>query len=85
MANEDYQWLSSLEKKVYRWLVEHEIPFRTQVKMFGYSGELGSATVDFILDDRNLGKGVLRVDDFQYFELLSVHVRHIWPEIDQLN
>ena len=54
MANEDYQFLSTLEKKVYSWLVKREIPFRTQVKMFGYAGELGSATVDFIIDERNL-------------------------------
>lgn len=53
-----YQFLSSLEKKVYNWLVKNKIPFTTQEKMFGYSGELGSATVDFVLGERNI---VLRV------------------------
>ena len=48
------EFLSELEKKVYDWLIKHEIPFETQKQMFGYAGELGSATVDFILPDRNL-------------------------------
>jgi len=53
VADETYQWLSTLEKLVYNWLVQREIPFRTQVKMFGIS-EIGSATIDFIIDERNL-------------------------------
>ena len=51
--DEVFQFLSSLEQKVYSWLVERDIPFRTQVKMFGYR-EIGSATIDFIIPDRNL-------------------------------
>ena len=52
------EFLSSLEKKVYDWLTRNKIPFSTQEPMFGFSGELGSATVDFILPERNI---VLRV------------------------
>lgn len=50
---DDYQFLSELERKVYNWLTKRKIPFRTQVKMFGIA-EIGSATVDFILDERGL-------------------------------
>ena len=57
MADEVYQFLSELEKKVYNWLVKYKIPFRTQQKMFGIA-EAGSATIDFILTERNI---VLRV------------------------
>ena len=49
-----YDFLSSLEKKVYDWLTKNDILFSTQETMFGFSGELGSATVDFVLPDRNL-------------------------------
>lgn len=55
----DYQSLSSLEKKVYDWLVKNNIPFNTQQTMFGMPSELGSATVDFIIPDRNLALRVL--------------------------
>ena len=58
MADDVYQFLSDLEKKVYNWLVEHKILFTTREKMFGYSGELGSATIDFVLTEFNI---VLRV------------------------
>lgn len=53
-----YQFLSSLERKVYDWLVKNKISFTTQEKMFGTAGELGSATIDFVLGERNI---VLRV------------------------
>ena len=53
-----YNFLSNLEKKVYDWLTKNNIPFNTQQTMFGPSSELGSATVDFVLPDRNI---VLRV------------------------
>ena len=53
-----YAFLSDLEKKVFNWLSNHKILFTTQQKMFGYSGELGSATIDFILEDRGI---VLRI------------------------
>ena len=51
--DETFQFLSSLEKKVYLWLTEHQIPFNSQQRMFGYA-EAGSATVDFLLPDRGL-------------------------------
>lgn len=55
----DYQLLSSLEKKVYDWLVKNNILFNTQQTMFGMPSELGSATVDFIIPDRNLALRVM--------------------------
>ena len=54
-----YQFLSTLEKKVYDWLAKREIPFTTQEPMFGIAGEAGSATVDFIIDERNLALRVM--------------------------
>jgi very-short-patch-repair endonuclease len=53
-VNEDYEFLSSLEKKVYDWLARNNIPFSTQVPMFGARREVGGATVDFVLPDRNI-------------------------------
>ena len=57
--DEIYQFLSTLEKKVYSWLAKNEIPFSTQQKMFGTAGELGSATIDFILGERRLALRVM--------------------------
>ena len=54
-----FQFLSSLEKKVYLWLTKYEIPFSTQQRMFGTAGELGSATVDFILTGRNIALRIM--------------------------
>ena len=49
-----YQFLSDLEKKVYNWLSKREIPFTTQEPMFGIAGEAGSAVIDFVLTERNI-------------------------------
>ena len=54
-----YQFLSELEKKVYNWLSKREIPFNTQQPMFGIAGEAGSATVDFIIPERSLALRVM--------------------------
>lgn len=54
-----YPFLSDLEKKVYSWLVENEIPFESQQRMFGTAGELGSATIDFIIIERNLALRIM--------------------------
>jgi len=54
-----FAFLSSLEKKVYLWLTKYEIPFSTQQRMFGTAGELGSATVDFILTGRNIALRIM--------------------------
>ena len=53
-----YQFLSNLEKKVFSWLTKNDIVFTTQEPMFGIAGELGSAIVDFVLQERNI---VLRI------------------------
>lgn len=50
----DYPFLSSLEKKVWDWLVKNDIPFDTERVMLAPSRELGSAVVDFVIPDRNL-------------------------------
>ena len=54
-----YQFLSELEKKVFNWLSKRDIPFTTQKQMFGIAGEAGSATVDFIIGERNLALRVM--------------------------
>ena len=56
--DETFQFLSTLEKKVYLWLTGKQIAFVPQQKMFGYA-EAGSATVDFILPDRGLAIRVM--------------------------
>ena len=53
MTMDRYEFLSTLEKKVFRWLTKKKILFSTQEKMFGI-GEIGSATIDFIVPERNL-------------------------------
>jgi len=54
-----YQFLSDLERRVYDWLAKRKIPFSTQEPMFGIAGEAGSATVDFIIPERNLALRVM--------------------------
>ena len=54
MTLDIYQFLNNLEKIVYGWLIKHSILFTAQAPMFGGIGELGSATVDFILVERNV-------------------------------
>ena len=54
-----YDFLSSLEKKVYDWLTKNDILFSTQETMFGSPSEVGSAVVDFIIGDRNLALRVM--------------------------
>jgi len=49
-----YQFLSDLERRVYDWLAKREIPFTTQEPMFGIAGEAGSAVIDFVLTERNI-------------------------------
>ena len=56
---EDISFLSDLEQKVYIWLARKKVNFMTQEKMFGENRELGSATVDFIVPDRNLALRVM--------------------------
>ena len=53
-----YQFLSTLEKKVWNWLMQRKILFQAQQKMFGYQ-EIGSATVDFIIPDRSLALRIM--------------------------
>jgi very-short-patch-repair endonuclease len=67
-----YDFLSSLEKKVYDWLTKNNIPFGTQEPMFGVAGELGSAIVDFVIPDRIL---VLRVMGAYYHSTLESKAR----------
>lgn len=67
-----YQFLSNLERRVYDWLSKRNIPFTTQEPMFGIAGELGSATIDFVLGERNL---VFRVMGGYYHSTLEAKAR----------
>ena len=53
ISAEEYAFLNNLEKVIASWLMKHDIAFQTQVPMFGI-GELGAATVDFVLIERNI-------------------------------
>jgi len=77
-----YQFLSSLEKKVYNWLSKKEIPFTTQEPMFGIAGEAGSATVDFIIPDRNLA---LRVMGSYWHSSLEAKARDLFGKEQLIN
>ena len=55
----EYEFMSDLEKKVYNWLMKNNILFETQQTMFGMASDFGSATVDFIIPDRNLALRVM--------------------------
>ena len=72
MTDNIYPFLSSLEKKVYDWLVKNNVPFMTQQPMFGFAGELGSAVIDFVLTERNI---VLRVMGSYYHSTLESKAR----------
>ena len=67
-----YQFLSSLEKKVYDWLTKNKILFDTQESMFGSYGEIGSAVIDFILPDKNI---VLRIMGSYWHSTLEARAR----------
>jgi len=73
--NGTYQFLSDLEKKVYSWLTKRDIQFTTQEPMFGMAGELGSATVDFVIPERNL---VLRVMGTYWHSTLEAKARDLF-------
>ena len=67
-----YDFLSSLDKKVYEWLTKNKIPFDTQESMFGSYGEIGSAVIDFILPDKNI---VLRIMGSYWHSTLEAKAR----------
>ena len=50
----DYDFLSTLEKKVWDWLTKNNIPFQTEETMLAEAREVGSAIVDFLIPDKNL-------------------------------
>ena len=58
---------------MYNWLIKHSILFTAQAPMFG-AGELGSATVDFILTERNI---VLRIMGGYWHTGLEVNARDL--------
>jgi len=68
-----YFLLNNLERIVYNWLIKHSILFTAQAPMFG-AGELGSATVDFILTERNI---VLRIMGGYWHTGLEVNARDL--------
>ena len=71
-ADTDYQFLSNLERKVWDWLVAHEIPFDTEITMLAPAREIGSAVIDFYLPDKNL---ILRVMGSYYHSGLTAKAR----------
>ena len=68
-----YFLLNNLERIVYNWLIKHSILFTAQAPMFG-AGELGSATVDFILTERNI---VLRIMGGYWHSGLETNARDL--------
>jgi len=54
----EYNFLSSLERKVWDWLVKNDISFETERTMLAPAREVGSAVVDFLIPAKNL---ILRV------------------------
>lgn len=68
-----YQFLNNLEKIVYNWLSKRGILFTAQAPMFG-TGELGSATVDFILTERRIA---LRVQGGYWHSTLETSARDL--------
>lgn len=69
-----YSFLNNLEKVVYNWLTKKDILFTAQTPMFGGMGELGSATVDFILTERQIA---LRVFGGYWHKGLEVNARDL--------
>ena len=76
------QFLSELEKKVHNWLTKNNIPFEMQKTMFGAHGELGSATVDFLISGRNLA---LRVMGSYYHTSMEARARDEFGKEQLLN
>jgi very-short-patch-repair endonuclease len=77
-----YEFLSTLEKKVFNWLSKREIPFTTQEPMFGIAGEAGSATVDFIIGERHLA---LRVMGSYWHSGLEAEARDLFGKEQLIN
>ena len=73
ISAEEYAFLNNLEKVIASWLMKHDIAFQTQVPMFGI-GELGAATVDFVLIERNI---VLRCMGTFWHSGLGVNARDL--------
>ena len=55
---DQYNFLSTLEKKVWDWLAKNKIAFETERTMLAEAREVGSAIVDFLIPDKNL---ILRI------------------------
>lgn len=72
LSKTEYAMLSSLEKKVVDWLIKYNIPFASQVPMFGGSMELGGATADIVLVERNI---ILRVFGGYWHKTLEANAR----------
>jgi len=73
ISAEEYAFLNNLEKVIASWLMKHDIAFQTQVPMFGI-GELGAATVDFVLIERNI---VLRCMGTFWHSTLETNARDL--------
>ena len=74
MTEVEYATLNNLERVVADWLLKNNIIFQTQTPMFGGSLEVGGATVDFILSERNIA---LRVMGGYWHRGLEMNARDI--------
>ncbi len=72
MNQGEYEFLSSLERKVWDWLVKNGILFETEQTMLAPARETGSAIVDFLLPEKNI---ILRVMGSYYHSGLTADAR----------
>jgi very-short-patch-repair endonuclease len=78
----EYQFLSTLEKKVWDWLVKNDIPFETEQTLLAEAREVGSAVVDFLLPDKNI---ILRVMGSYWHSGLTAKARDEFAKERLLN
>ena len=77
-----YQFLSTLEKKVWDWLTKNDIPFETEKTMLADYREVGSAVVDFLIPDKNL---ILRVMGSYWHSGLTAKARDEYTKEQLMN
>ena len=80
--NGNYDFLSTLEKKVWDWLTKNNIPFETEVQMLAPAREVGSAIVDFRIPNRNL---IIRVMGSYWHSGLTAKTRDEFTKEQLMN
>jgi very-short-patch-repair endonuclease len=79
---DQYEFLSTLEKKVWDWLAKNKIPFETEETMLAPARETGSAVVDFLLPEKNI---ILRVMGSYWHSGLTAKARDEFAKERLLN